>query len=197
MSTAPWFLPLTIQHQTLSLGSCTSLPLIQRCKAGWGEKFMKLVRKGISTTISLWRYRWWMLSFERLCGCRYRCICDCPFVIALTHSIINRHAPVVTQPRVYVNHFLLAVLLITYKWCHRTQQDIVLPLSTPVKSSDGKRIMHEIYLKKDTNVIIGAGNANRDPAIWGDDADEWRPERWMGQEREITKERLPGVYSGT
>lgn len=58
-------------------------------------------------------------------------------------------------------------------------------------------MINEIHLKNDTNVIVGIGAANRDPAIWGSDADEWKPERWLGKTPDqVAKERLPGVYSG-
>jgi len=45
-------------------------------------------------------------------------------------------------------------------------------------------------------VIIGIGAANLDPLIWGDNAHEWKPERWLGQGLDIASEKLPGVYSG-
>lgn len=56
--------------------------------------------------------------------------------------------------------------------------------------------IRELYLKKGTYVTVGIGLANRDPAVWGDDAEDWKPERWLNGPEEITKERLPGVYSG-
>jgi cytochrome P450 len=74
---------------------------------------------------------------------------------------------------------------------------MVLPLGTPVKSADGKQVIHELHLKKDTNVVVGIATANRDPAVWGDDGDTWKPERWINHGVDnLVKERLPGVYSG-
>jgi cytochrome P450 len=75
-----------------------------------------------------------------------------------------------------------------------TGKDVVLPLGTPVKSTNGQSI-HKILLKKNTNIVIGIAAANRDQEIWGDDAEMWKPERWIGHQ-EYAKERLPGVYSG-
>jgi len=38
--------------------------------------------------------------------------------------------------------------------------------------------------------VIGIAAANRDPAVWGDDADEWRAERWIDHGlHELVKER--------
>ena len=52
-------------------------------------------------------------------------------------------------------------------------------------------------LKNNTNVTIGIAAVNCDPEIWGDDAGDWVPERWIDRNaEEVTKERLPGVYSG-
>jgi cytochrome P450 len=73
----------------------------------------------------------------------------------------------------------------------------VLPLGSPIKSNDGKTDIHEIPLKKNTNVIVGLGAVNCDPEIWGEDAHEWKPERWVGKKLEqVASVRLPGVYSG-
>jgi len=75
----------------------------------------------------------------------------------------------------------------------RTRAATVLPLSAPIKGTT----INEIQLPKNTNVIIGIGAANRDPAIWGEDADEWKPDRWLGKGiPEVAREKLPGVYSG-
>jgi cytochrome P450 len=77
-----------------------------------------------------------------------------------------------------------------------TRKDIVLPLGSPVVSTTGK-VITELHLKNNTNVVLGLGVANRDVSIWGEDADEWKPERWIGRSPdEVSKERLPGVYSG-
>lgn len=82
-------------------------------------------------------------------------------------------------------------------FAHRTRRDIILPLGTPIKSADGKKDIREIMLKNNTNVTIGIAAVNRDPEIWGDDAGDWVPERWIDRNaEEVTKERLPGVYSG-
>lgn len=41
--------------------------------------------------------------------------------------------------------------------------------------------------------ILGA---NRNPKIWGDDAYEWKPERWLAPLRNaVTDAHFPGIYS--
>ncbi|KAK7040122.1 hypothetical protein VNI00_009927 [Paramarasmius palmivorus] len=74
-------------------------------------------------------------------------------------------------------------------------QDIVLPLSIPVTTTDGT-VVSEIVLPKNTDVFVSILNANRNPTIWGPDADQWKPERWLGSlPKTVTDARLPGVYS--
>ena len=78
----------------------------------------------------------------------------------------------------------------------RTRKDVVLPLSTPIVTISGEQIS-AIPIKNNTNIIIGMGAANRDPEVWGPDAEEWKPERWLGKGfADVGKEKLPGVYSG-
>lgn len=78
----------------------------------------------------------------------------------------------------------------------RTRKDVVLPLLWPIKSVDGKSEIREIPLRKNTNVVISIFNANRSEEIWGEDANEWKPERWIGKSPdEVANVRLPGVYS--
>ncbi|KAI5121362.1 hypothetical protein M0805_000670 [Coniferiporia weirii] len=77
-----------------------------------------------------------------------------------------------------------------------TRKDVVLPLLWPIKSADGKSEIKEIPLKKNTNVIISVIGTNRNKVIWGEDAGEWKPERWLKPLPEsVGKARLPGVYA--
>ena len=49
---------------------------------------------------------------------------------------------------------------------------------------------------KDTTVVIGILSANRNRAIWGEDAAEWKPERWLSPlPKAVTEARIPGIYS--
>lgn len=79
---------------------------------------------------------------------------------------------------------------------HRARQDSVLPLLWPVKSADGKAEIKEIALKKGTEIAVSILNANRSKALWGEDADEWKPDRWLSTPpNTINGARLPGVYA--
>ena len=72
-----------------------------------------------------------------------------------------------------------------------------MPLSTPIKTVDGKTEVTEIPLKKNTMIFIGILGANLSKEVWGEDAEEWKPERWLGAAPEEVGSggRLPGCYS--
>ncbi|TFK83127.1 cytochrome P450 [Polyporus arcularius HHB13444] len=77
----------------------------------------------------------------------------------------------------------------------RAAKDIVLPLTWPVRGKDGS-MMHEVIIPKGTLVVPNLQACNRNKALWGDDAHEWRPERWMGElPRELYEAHIPGIYS--
>ncbi|KAI0631285.1 cytochrome P450 [Trametes polyzona] len=75
------------------------------------------------------------------------------------------------------------------------RQDVVLQLSEPVRGLDG-RMMHEILVPKDTSVFVGINASNTNPALWGPDAYEWKPERWLRPLPDaVLDAKIPGVYA--
>jgi hypothetical protein len=78
-----------------------------------------------------------------------------------------------------------------------TRSDAVLPLSIPIHDVNGHKI-YQIAVPKDTNVFLHIWNLNRDPSIWGDDAAEWKPERWLAALPEsVEAAKIQGVYANT
>jgi hypothetical protein len=78
-----------------------------------------------------------------------------------------------------------------------TRSDVVLPLSTPIHGADGRSIQ-EIFIPDNTNVYLHIYNLNRDPSIWGDDATEWKPERWLAPlPQSVGEANIQGVYANT
>ncbi|THG96245.1 hypothetical protein EW026_g5553 [Hermanssonia centrifuga] len=76
-----------------------------------------------------------------------------------------------------------------------TVGDSVLPLHQPITAIDGTPI-HEIAVPKGTMVLVALAACNRSRAVWGEDALEWKPERWLSALPEtVGKARVPGVYS--
>ncbi|CCO30027.1 Putative cytochrome P450 CYP13A10 [Rhizoctonia solani AG-1 IB] len=75
-------------------------------------------------------------------------------------------------------------------------KDWTLTLHQPVKSSDGKTMITHVPVKKGTQIYIGIDAANRDKQIWGDDADEFKPSRWLGDLPASVKDsKMPSAYS--
>ena len=69
-----------------------------------------------------------------------------------------------------------------------------MPLSQPIRGNDGTMI-DEIVLPKKSAVVIGILACNRSTAIWGPDANEWKPERWLKLPDSVTEAHVPGIYS--
>ncbi|KZT30178.1 cytochrome P450 [Neolentinus lepideus HHB14362 ss-1] len=77
----------------------------------------------------------------------------------------------------------------------RSTQDSVLPLSMPVRGRDGSTIT-KIPVPGGTPVTVSLLSLNRNKVLWGDDAYEWKPERWLKPlPAAITDSKIPGVYS--
>jgi len=75
------------------------------------------------------------------------------------------------------------------------RQDITLPLSSPIKGTNGQEL-NELHVPKDTEIIVSILASNRNPALWGLDSEEWKPERWLNPlPQSILEARVPGVYS--
>ncbi|KAF8969648.1 cytochrome P450 [Flammula alnicola] len=99
-----------------------------------------------------------------------------PYLDAICRETLRLHAPVTMGRRT-------------------ARQDIVLPLSSPIKGVDGQEIQ-EIFIPNDTNVIVGIMASNRNPELWGPDALEWKPERWLEPlPNTLIRAHLPGIYS--
>ncbi len=70
-----------------------------------------------------------------------------------------------------------------------------MPLSKPIRGVDGS-LMNEILVPRGTLVITANWASNTNKELWGEDADEWKPERWLSPLPDALKEaRIPGVYS--
>ncbi|KIK57094.1 hypothetical protein GYMLUDRAFT_46720 [Collybiopsis luxurians FD-317 M1] len=99
-----------------------------------------------------------------------------PYLDAVCRETLRLYAPVSTVTRT-------------------ARQDAIIPLSKPLMGLDGM-IMNEITVPKGTNIAVSILNSNRNTDLWGKDADEWKPERWLSPlPATVTDARIPGVYS--
>ena len=72
---------------------------------------------------------------------------------------------------------------------------MVLPLDLPVRGRDGREIS-EVVVPRGTTVQVNLQASNTNTALWGEDADEWKPERWLQPLPHAVEEaRVPGIYA--
>ncbi|CUA78357.1 Putative cytochrome P450 CYP13A5 [Caenorhabditis elegans] [Rhizoctonia solani] len=77
-------------------------------------------------------------------------------------------------------------------------KDWTVPLQYPARSEDGKITISSIHIPKDTDIRISLRAANRDKQTWGNDAEEFRPSRWLEPlPKSVTDSRMPGIFSST
>ena len=70
-----------------------------------------------------------------------------------------------------------------------------MPLSAPIRATDGS-MMNEILVPEGTDIVVGIRASNRNSALWGPDADEWKPERWLKPlPKAVEDARIPGIYA--
>ncbi|KAG1857750.1 cytochrome P450 [Suillus subalutaceus] len=85
-----------------------------------------------------------------------------PYLDAVVHEILRLHP---------------AVPLFT----RRAREDDVIPLSEPVCTRSGK-MTDSISIAKGSSIVISIRAINRSSAIWGPDAKEFKPDRWLTED---------------
>ncbi len=65
----------------------------------------------------------------------------------------------------------------------------------PIRGVDGT-VIPEIAVPKGSQILVNIRAVNTYKAIWGEDALEWKPERWLNPlPRSVEEARIPGIYS--
>ncbi|KAH7883347.1 cytochrome P450 [Phlebopus sp. FC_14] len=72
-------------------------------------------------------------------------------------------------------------------------RDDVIPLSQPVTTESGE-LINEISIPKGTRIVASIAAYNRNPEIWGEDAHEFNPDRWLEGDKGRRAVSV-GVYS--
>lgn len=73
-------------------------------------------------------------------------------------------------------------------------EDDIIPTSEPVKMRDGTIIDGGIRIKKGTFVHVALEGMNMLRDVWGEDAAEFKPERWNDLPEAVKQN--PGIYGG-
>ncbi|KAJ3828317.1 cytochrome P450 [Lentinula raphanica] len=106
----------------------------------------------------------------------YKELTELPYLDAVCRETLRLYAPASIVSRI-------------------ARKDAVIPLHKPIVGTDGTEI-HEIAVPKGTTIFVSIYNSNRNPDLWGKDANEWKPERWLSDlPDELADARIPGVYS--
>ncbi|KAG1842981.1 cytochrome P450 [Suillus subalutaceus] len=85
-----------------------------------------------------------------------------PYLDAVVHEILRLHPPLDEFSRLAV-------------------ADDVIPLSEPVRTESGE-MTDSICIAKGTLITISGAAINRSSAIWGPDAKEFKPDRWLTED---------------
>jgi len=107
-------------------------------------------------------------------GLGYSQLMDLPLLDAVVKETLRISAPVTTITR-------------------KSLVDDILPLWQPIQTKDG-RMITEIPCPKGTVIWVGISTANTSKNIWGQDAREWKPDRWLTSDP-VAKAKLPGVFA--
>uniref|UniRef100_A0A0W0FKH2 Cytochrome p450 n=1 Tax=Moniliophthora roreri TaxID=221103 RepID=A0A0W0FKH2_MONRR len=106
----------------------------------------------------------------------YDQLVNMPYLDAICRETLRLYAPVIRSVRT-------------------STRDTVIPLATPMTGTDGN-LISEIPVPKGTDVYVSLIGSNRSSEIWGPDAGDWKPERWLAPlPSTVTDARIPGVYS--
>ncbi|BGP14403.1 hypothetical protein JCM10213_004526 [Rhodosporidiobolus nylandii] len=99
-----------------------------------------------------------------------------PYLDAVMREVLRLEPTVTTCPRV-------------------AKHDDLIPLANPVPSAaDPSKLLSHVPVKAGQRIEISLFAANMNKAVFGEDVDTFRPERWLDAEKKI--EGKVGVYSG-
>jgi cytochrome P450 len=77
----------------------------------------------------------------------------------------------------------------------RSRKDVVITTSTPITTLDGLTTT-KLPVPAETGIFVSILSANRNPAVWGPDALEWKPERWLSPlPQTVVDAKIPGIYA--
>ena len=101
---------------------------------------------------------------------------DFPYLDAVVHEVLRLHPSSPDFPRVVKRSPQHIVSLLRLHF--QATEDDVIPLSQPVRTKSGE-VAHNIFVARGTFVTVPTTFINCSEALWGPDAKQFRPERWV------------------
>ena len=127
----------------------------------------------------------------------YEVLMNLPLLDATVREVLRLYSPIPLIVQKYAAAISTSVSLsLTFR--SRSNTDMVVPVSQPFTSSNGKGEMRDVFVPKDTTIHVCITALNRSTAIWGADAKEFKPERWLSAEGPANAailSRIPSVFS--
>ena len=108
----------------------------------------------------------------------YDTLVGLPYLDAVVRETMRMHPPTNMINRVYVVFSAQPESPISHTLHCSATKDAVLPVEFPLISTSGEEV-RAVHVPAGTNVVISILGANHNKAVWGNDADVWRPERWL------------------
>lgn len=119
-------------------------------------------------------------------------MCISTFLLDIILNVVQTCSRDHDVERVSISAIYPYVLIVT---ANSAQENVIMPLSNPIKGNDGT-MMSEIAVPKGTVVAVGILASNCNEELWGPDALEWKPERWLKPLPEaVIDAHIPGIYS--
>ena len=74
-------------------------------------------------------------------------------------------------------------------------KDARVPPYKPIQGRNGEELQ-ELLIPKGTKIVLSIQGCNRASDLWGSDALEFKPERWLNElPKNLVDAKVPGVYS--
>lgn len=99
---------------------------------------------------------------------------DMPYLDRVTSETLRLHPPVHSTNR-------------------EPAKDSYIPLSKPIRQTDGT-LVDRVLVKKGQPLILSVVTYNRRKDIWGEDAMEFKPDRWLNIPSAVAKSGIPGGH---
>ena len=109
---------------------------------------------------------------------------DLPYLEAIAREILRLHPPVEEIIRV-VSNILFRLIYYDLLTVSQAVEDDIIPLNDPIMTATSKEVK-SINVARGVGVRVPIGTINKSEEVWGPDAKQFVPERWLSEEQGLT-----------